>query len=136
MMKSAVVLAALATLAAAQSVFISAPQPQTTLSAGETFIVDITRVPNFIISSDVSVAVGLASAVSPMVDENGIGSVLFAGPYNPQGTAGVAGVSENYTVTVPDGFPKGNATLSVAHFFMLGTSVSVCGLCVVRGRLG
>ncbi|KAH9851652.1 hypothetical protein C2E23DRAFT_732712 [Lenzites betulinus] len=123
-MKYAIVLAALSTLAAAQSVFISAPQAQSTLTPGKTFVVDITRVPNFIVSTDVSVAIGIQAAGTTPVDANNIGNVLFAGPYRPQGEPGVAGLTQNYTVVVPANMPPGNATVFVAHFFLLGSSVS------------
>ncbi|KAI0366648.1 hypothetical protein BV20DRAFT_636531 [Pilatotrama ljubarskyi] len=126
-MKSFIVLAALVTLGSTQSVFFGAPAPQSTFASGETFVVDVARVPNLIVSKDVSVAIGLLSCVDQApsgtcdgvnVDDD-IGTVLFAGPYTPRSSPGHGGAFQNYTVAVPEGFPAGAAALSIAHFYLL-----------------
>ncbi|KAI0632538.1 hypothetical protein C8Q77DRAFT_1218871 [Trametes polyzona] len=131
-MKSAFVLAALSTVAAAQSVFFAAPAPHTTVSPGDKFVVDIERVDNLILSTDVSVAIGLLSCPGGTdgctdidgLSSSSIGTVLFSGPYAPHTTPGQIGFSQNFTVEVPEAFAAGPALLSVAHFFLLGSSVS------------
>ncbi|KAI0357327.1 hypothetical protein OH77DRAFT_1422161 [Trametes cingulata] len=126
-MKSIIVLAALATLASAQNVFFGAPAPQSTFAPGDEFVVDVVRVPNLIVSQDVSVAIGLLSCADltssgtcdGVSTDNDIGTLLFAGPYAPASSPGHGAAFQNYTVTVPEGFASGPAALSVAHFFLL-----------------
>ncbi|EIW51526.1 uncharacterized protein TRAVEDRAFT_103761, partial [Trametes versicolor FP-101664 SS1] len=122
-------LAALASLAAAQSVVIHAPAPQSTFSPGDKMVVDIERVNNLILSTDVSIAIGLQSCADDATEGNcsgdgtdsQIGRILTFGPYAPGSVPGTLGFAQNYTVTVPADFPKGDAALSVAHFFLLGS---------------
>ncbi len=161
-MKCTLVLAALASLAAAQSVVIHAPAPQSTFSPGDECVVDVERVVrpyptftvpcavrltqtplqnNLILSNDVSVAIGLLSCANDSTEGNcsgdgtdsQIGRVLFSGPYAPKSVPGTLGFAQNYTVTVPADFPKGSAALSVAHFFLLGSqTVRVLRQCRFR----
>ena len=48
-----------------------------------------------------------------------MGSILYQGPYTPQ----PGNYYANYTVTVPEGFIAGPASLNVINFFMVGVSV-------------
>ena len=52
------------------------------------------------------------------------GDVLYAGPYTPQLPPGSTTLTQNFTVTVPDGFEQGPAALSVAHFSLVGVRIS------------
>ena len=49
-----------------------------------------------------------------------MGNILYQGPYTPQ----PYDVYANYTVTVPQGFATGEASLNVINLFMAGVSVS------------
>jgi len=48
-----------------------------------------------------------------------MGSILYQGPYTPYPGTYYA----NYTVTVPEFFPAGKASLNAINFFMVGVSV-------------
>ncbi|KAL1950814.1 hypothetical protein VTO73DRAFT_5938 [Trametes versicolor] len=127
-MKFLVVLSALASLAAAQMAVIRAPPAQSTFAPGEQFIVDVDRPDTLTGSQEVSVAIGLLSCVgrAPPGTCDGIdfteqiGTALYAGPYAPQLRPGGSDLFENFTVTVPEGFPSGAASLVVAHFSLVG----------------
>lgn len=81
-------------------------------------------------SQEVSVAIGLLSCAgrAPPGTCDGIdfteqiGTALYAGPYAPQLRPGGSDLFENFTVTVPEGFPSGAASLVVAHFSLVGVS--------------
>lgn len=47
-----------------------------------------------------------------------MGSILFQGGYDRVSP----NLYANYTVTVPEGFPAGMASLNVINFFMVGVS--------------
>ncbi|KAI0695760.1 hypothetical protein C8T65DRAFT_833018 [Cerioporus squamosus] len=127
-MKSLFVVALLATLAATQNAVIRAPPPQTTLSPGQSFIVEVDRPNSLTNSLEVSVGIGLitCNGRAPQGTCDGFstteqfGTVLFAGPYNPVLAPGTGALVQNYTVTVPGDFQKGPAALSVAHFNLVG----------------
>ncbi|KAI0771119.1 hypothetical protein BD413DRAFT_476072 [Trametes elegans] len=119
-----------ASLAAAQNVAIKAPAPQTTLSPGQDFVVEIDKGDTLTGSQEVSVAIGLLSCLGQAppgtcagVDTSEeIGTPLYAGRYAPQLRPGGSDLFQNFTVAVPADFPKGAAALSVAHFSLVGVS--------------
>lgn len=45
---------------------------------------------------------------------------MYQGPYKPKYYQEYKPPHENFTVTVPPGFPKGHAQLNVAHFALVG----------------
>ncbi|KAG9310839.1 hypothetical protein JVU11DRAFT_8692 [Chiua virens] len=45
-----------------------------------------------------------------------MGNILYQGPYTPQ----AGNYYANYTVTVPESFSAGSASLNVINFFMVG----------------
>ncbi|KAI0647682.1 hypothetical protein C8Q79DRAFT_1008097 [Trametes meyenii] len=115
----------------AQNVVINAPSPQSTLSPGQQFVVDVVRGPTRLVSQDVSIAIGLKNCDLQSCDDIdttlSFGELLFAGPYAPERHGDE--FSQNYTVTVPDNFPTGNAALSVVHFYLL-TSTDTSALLI------
>ncbi|TCD60754.1 hypothetical protein EIP91_009547 [Steccherinum ochraceum] len=124
MMKSFFALAALAASAYAQTVTIAAPAAGATVTAGQSFVVDVAK-PNTISGSeDVSVVIGLGS---PAIT-TGLGRILFAGPYTPTGhpdaPLGTIEFYQNITVTVPTNVAPGEASLRVAHFVLVGADLS------------
>lgn len=70
-------------------------------------------------------AIGVTSCAStpcPTTVQD-LGSVLYYGPYAPELYGGRTPEYENFTVSLPSGFPLGAAQINVAHFSLLG----VCG---------
>ncbi|KAI1794783.1 hypothetical protein LXA43DRAFT_883067 [Ganoderma leucocontextum] len=116
-------LASFVASAAAQSVVITAPAASTTLSLGESFVVDVERPASLTSSQEVSVAIGLLSCVgscSGVSATEDIGTSLFFGPYAPTSVGGGSlDVAQNFTVQVPVLFLLGPALLSVAHFSLI-----------------
>jgi len=134
MMKSIFALAGFAVSAYAQSIVIAGPPEGFTVIAGQTFVVDIAR-PNTLSSSqEVSVAIGIvpcAQFVGGCAANNVtdiLGDVLYAGPYSPTHHPGTPPQDiefyQNFTLTVPANFLTGQATLNVAHFSLIGASLS------------
>ncbi|KAI0669156.1 hypothetical protein C8Q78DRAFT_198555 [Trametes maxima] len=127
-MKFLLILSALAPLAAAQMAVIRAPLANSTFFPGQQFVVDVDRPDTLTGSQEVSVAIGLLSCVgqAPPGTCDGIdtteeiGFPIYAGPYTPQLRPGGSDLFQNFTVTVPQGFPAGPAALSVAHFSLVG----------------
>ncbi|KAI0632536.1 hypothetical protein C8Q77DRAFT_1060575 [Trametes polyzona] len=125
MFKIIVAIAAFVAGAVAQNVVIAAPAPFTTVSAGESIVVDVDRVPSLTGSRDVAVAIGIRTCVGlaptgtcDRIDTSeDLGTPLFSGLYDPQPVGnGHSDLFQNYTVTIPDFLPEGPAVLSVAHF--------------------
>ncbi|PIL22942.1 hypothetical protein GSI_15638 [Ganoderma sinense ZZ0214-1] len=116
-------LVSLVASAAAQSVVIAAPAPSTTLSLGESFVVDVDRPASLTGSQEVAVAIGLRTCLGSCTGLNAtsdIGTSLFAGPYAPAAVGGGSlDVAQNFTVQVPVLFLTGPALLSVAHFALI-----------------
>lgn len=54
-----------------------------------------------------------------------LGAILYTGSYKPvsHGGVGLGQFYQNFTVTVPSDIPRGQASLSVAHFSLIGVSI-------------
>ncbi|KIJ57619.1 hypothetical protein HYDPIDRAFT_34936 [Hydnomerulius pinastri MD-312] len=120
-LKAALPLALLAAGSAfAQSTQLTLPAPGSTLTAGSEVTVQV-GMGGYPENIDVvSIVIGLMPCYGGQCygPNEFLGSILYQGPYNP-----VSGnYFENYTVTVPEGFPAGEATLGVINFFMVGAS--------------
>ena len=132
---------ALPILSLAQNVVITYPPDGQSIVPGEDFTVQISlpvRLCHPIItfstsdlyvtqgsltgSTQVSVAIGVAScASSPCRSPADIlGDVVYSGPYTPIPYSNVQPEYQNFTVSVPNGFPAGPAQLNVAHFYLVG----------------
>ncbi|KAI8970727.1 hypothetical protein BD414DRAFT_510689 [Trametes punicea] len=122
------ILSLLASLAVGQKASILSPAPESRFLPGDSFVVDVDRAASTSTVQEVSVAIGLLSCaeMSPtgscdVIDTSqGIGTVLYSGPYSPVQRTGGTDLSQNFTVTVPSDFPAGAAALSVAHFSLIG----------------
>ncbi|KAL5334195.1 hypothetical protein BJX70DRAFT_402794 [Aspergillus crustosus] len=115
-------LLALATIAIAQNVIITAPTEGTEVAAGSDLVVQVIQPGSQSSYSNIGLAIGLqpcppeefcypASSV--------LGWTLYAGAfdpiYNPIGSPW-----QNFTVTIPDRSYKGPAMLGVAHAALVG----------------
>ncbi|KDQ53360.1 hypothetical protein JAAARDRAFT_161875 [Jaapia argillacea MUCL 33604] len=125
--KSLFVAATVALSAMAQTVTIGAPAAGITTCAGCYLNVEIDR-PNFLSSSqEVSVIIAMQSCNSGgcVGAEKSHGTVLYAGPYNPQysTTVDYKPPHQNFTVEVPTFFITGQAVLSVTHFALVGAGL-------------
>ncbi|KAJ4490117.1 hypothetical protein J3R30DRAFT_3277245 [Lentinula aciculospora] len=114
----------------AQSANIGAPEDMSQVAAGSNFTVTIDRPDSLTGSTEVALVIALLSCASnpcPGPSEE-LGTVLYNGPFDPEFTTEPGTTSlpphENFTLTVPSAFSKGNAQLGVAHFYLLGASVA------------
>ncbi|KAJ3736607.1 hypothetical protein DFJ43DRAFT_1149683 [Lentinula guzmanii] len=123
-------LAIATTSVVSQSANLGAPADMTQVAAGSDFTVMVDRPDTLTGSIEVAVVIALLSCASnpcpgPSAE---LGTVLYNGPFNPQFTTepGTTNLPphENFTLTVPSSFTKGNAQLGVAHVYLLGASVS------------
>ena len=79
-------------------------------------------------SQDVSIAIGLQTCsqfedgCAPLPITEIMGDILYAGPYSPQLHETYKAPYQNFSVLVPESFPTGLASLSVAHFVLVGVS--------------
>ncbi|KAI9463438.1 hypothetical protein HD554DRAFT_2124169 [Boletus coccyginus] len=110
----------LAGSALAQSTQITFPPPGSTLTAaGDTTVqVYMGGYPENI--DVVAIVIGLSQCLGGECypASSYMGSILYQGPYTPQ----PGNYYANYTVTVPQSFPVGEASLNVINFFMVGAS--------------
>ena len=74
-------------------------------------------------STEIGIAISLQHCTQNPCEDvtERLGDTLFAGPFNPQFQPPDNGPPfQNYTVTVPSGFPTGLAALSVTHATLIG----------------
>ncbi|KAJ6461072.1 hypothetical protein C8R45DRAFT_538174 [Mycena sanguinolenta] len=117
-----------AAAALAQSVNIGAPDDGTTVSAGSNITVEIDRPDTLTPSTEVAIIIGFLScgsfASGCLPPSEGLGTILYDGPYNPQFASSGGGVNhrphQNFTVTIPSSAPPGIAQLGVAHVALVG----------------
>ncbi|KAG6809480.1 hypothetical protein H0H92_016087 [Tricholoma furcatifolium] len=108
----------------AQGALIGYPPSGTTVSAGSNITVEIDRPNSLSSSTEVAVVIGLISCPTspcrPVTD--GVGTVLYNGPYHPALPPAGSGKPphQNFTVTVPSDFPTGTAQLGVVHVTLIG----------------
>ncbi|KAG2121924.1 hypothetical protein DEU56DRAFT_89430 [Suillus clintonianus] len=111
-----------AVAALAQNVYIAAPVPNQTVSAGSNFTVDIVR-PDFQSSTqEVAVVIAIQSCNPTCWPGEALGDILYNGPYSPQvpkPNPGNLQPYQNFTVQVPS-YLMGNALLTVTHVALIG----------------
>lgn len=81
-------------------------------------------------SEDVAIAIGLeycsrfpeGCASVPITEI--MGDILYSGPYDPEYHEDYKPQYQNFSILVPETFPTGLASLSVAHFVLVGVSVN------------
>ncbi|KAF9231444.1 hypothetical protein BU15DRAFT_82396 [Melanogaster broomeanus] len=107
-------LALLVGSALAQSTQLTLPAPGSTLTAGENVTVQV-GMGGYPQNIDVvAIVIGLMPCYGGVCTPPNqfMGSILYQGPYNPA----PGNYYQNYTVTVPPGFPVGDASLNVINF--------------------
>ena len=146
-MKSFFVVAALAASVLAQRLEIALPTAGSTVDTGSPFTVRLHQDvrPYSIypegkqgakfslqnaqgVLQQVSVVIALTACydVCDQPSAWGPGTVLYNGAFNPQYNSSLppqVGLHEDFTFTLPDGWPTGGNVLSVAHLFNVGVSV-------------
>ncbi|KAL5530722.1 hypothetical protein ACEPAF_6980 [Sanghuangporus sanghuang] len=103
-----------------QMVSIAAPAPGETLAPGSSIVVELDSANGLTNFQHVSVALGIAPVPSDTSTPT-LGTVLFAGNYTPTLHEQNKPMYQNFTLTIPDGQVSGNSTLSVAHFYLVGS---------------
>ncbi|KAF8157977.1 hypothetical protein B0H34DRAFT_656469 [Crassisporium funariophilum] len=115
--------------AAAQRSFIAAPLSGANITPGQQLTVQIIRPNSLQGSTEVGIVIGLQSCVTHPDGQcappnQSVGSVLFNGDYNPQLHEQPGRPYQNFTVTIPTGFPSGGVQLASARFHLVGVSTS------------
>ncbi|KAG1809730.1 hypothetical protein EV424DRAFT_1349928 [Suillus variegatus] len=120
----------------AQDAFINLPAPGSDITAGTNFTVQI-GLPSMMSnhlhyqndltgSEEISIVIGIQSC--PTGDclpiSEGMGTVLYEGPFNPQYGLGADDPYEDFSVQVPASFATGQAQLGLAHFTLIGSAVA------------
>ncbi|KAE9398511.1 hypothetical protein BT96DRAFT_859149 [Gymnopus androsaceus JB14] len=124
-MKFTAVLLALASTVLAQGASIGAPAEGSSATTGRNITVMIEQ-PNSLSSIEqVAIVIGLVhcgSESSCPEPANGLGVILYAGPFDPQYATppGSLPPHQNLSLQVPETFPVGYAQLGVAHAYLLG----------------
>ncbi|KAF7377903.1 hypothetical protein MSAN_00214000 [Mycena sanguinolenta] len=114
--------------ALAQSVDIGAPADGTTVSAGSNITVEIDRPDTLTGSTEIAIIIGFlpcgASASGCLPPSEGLGTILYNGPFDPEFSSSGGGVNhrphQNFTVTIPSSASPGVAQLGVAHVALVG----------------
>ncbi|KAL5488055.1 hypothetical protein ACEPAI_6163 [Sanghuangporus weigelae] len=103
-----------------QMVSIAAPDPGETLTPGSSIVVELDSANGLTNFQHVSVALGIAPVPND-TSTSTLGTMLFAGNYTPTLHEQNKSMYQNFTLTIPDGQVSGNSTLSVAHFYLVGS---------------
>ncbi|EMD40611.1 hypothetical protein CERSUDRAFT_91348 [Gelatoporia subvermispora B] len=124
-MKSFFVLASFVAACFAQGIQIGAPLPNSNITVGSNFTVEVDRPESLTGSEEVAIIIGInecpqtaAGCNDPTFDiQNNIGIVLYEGPFNPQFDNSTPPdhkpPHQNFTVTAPG--TSGEWYLSVSH---------------------
>ena len=150
-MKFLAVVAALAATCYAQSIFITAPAANSTVSPGQSLIVEVDKPVRLTFSmmqarlthptqdaltgsTEVALVLSMAPCPSngctdPSYDPSGdLGDILYNGPYDPEFHNGMPGVLnkppyQNLTIEVPTSFTSGEQIALIAtHLNLIGVS--------------
>jgi len=105
----------------AQCIHIDSPSSGETLRAGEQFTAKLSQTNSLSSFQQISIVIGLWHCPYPNCNnDNYLGDILYQGPYNP--SLGTGGFFQNFTLIVPAGEIKGEASLHVAQFYTVGVS--------------
>ncbi|KAG1839188.1 hypothetical protein C8R48DRAFT_91704 [Suillus tomentosus] len=106
----------------AQDAFINLPTPGSDITAGTNFTVQIGLLNDLTGSEEISIVIGIQSCSTGdcLPVSEGMGTVLYEGPFNPQYGLGADDPYEDFSVQVPASFATGQAQLGLAHFTLIG----------------
>ncbi|KZV68471.1 hypothetical protein PENSPDRAFT_514353 [Peniophora sp. CONT] len=118
-MKFFAVLTSLVAVATAQSVTFTTPRSGGTLSRGSPTTITIQRPTTSTTVQSVSIVLSLDACTGSTCPNpsSALGTILFAGPFNPTGSP----PSQSFNVTIPATFPSGEAEILATHFSLTGT---------------
>ncbi|KAJ3752123.1 hypothetical protein EV360DRAFT_55776 [Lentinula raphanica] len=112
----------------AQNVFIGSPTTDATVSAGSNFSVRIDRPDTLTGSIEVAIVMGIwpCGSLPCPGPSNILGTILYNGPFDPQFSVPSNSLPphENFTVTIPEGFTKGQTQLGVMHVSLIGAGLA------------
>ncbi|RHZ70728.1 hypothetical protein CDV55_107119 [Aspergillus turcosus] len=114
-MKAPYFLTFLAATVSAQSVAIGLPSAGESLTPGGSTVVQIQR-------PEMAVAIGLSSCADSKCyhPADVMGTILYNGPFKPEFHESTQPPYQNFTVSIPEAFAKGEAQLNVAHVSLVG----------------
>ncbi|KIK51208.1 hypothetical protein GYMLUDRAFT_50706 [Collybiopsis luxurians FD-317 M1] len=114
----------------AQGAGILSPPDMTQVPAGSTFDVSIGQPDSISSWENIALVIGLANCaqfISPSTclgPDQELGTIIYNGPFNPKFTTdpGTGGLPphQNFTLTVPADFKKGQTQLGAALFVLVG----------------
>ncbi|KAK7029640.1 hypothetical protein VNI00_014338 [Paramarasmius palmivorus] len=115
---------ALATAASAQRTSIGDPSMNTQVIAGTNLDVRIDLQPTTSNVDQVGIAIGLQSCQPEQCfpPDQVLGTLLYKGAYDPQYSSEASSLPphQNFSVYIPEDFPRGNAILGLVHLGLVG----------------
>ncbi|PYH48541.1 uncharacterized protein BP01DRAFT_353705 [Aspergillus saccharolyticus JOP 1030-1] len=120
-MKSLITLAACATTALAQGIFINSPPANSQLQVGETITVQVARGDYIQAMTEIGIAIGIQSCpdTRPCAPPNEyLQDLLYTGPFDPEYHTDFYDEYQNFTLTVPD--VTGPAQIGVTRAYLVG----------------
>ncbi|OQE12809.1 hypothetical protein PENFLA_c062G00963 [Penicillium flavigenum] len=121
-MKSIVSLAAFAGVSLAQNSIIGLPTAGQNLSKGSNMAIQVERPNSLTGSTEIAVMIGISSCVStacrPAAEV--MGTILYHGDFDPQYYEASQPPYQNFTITVPNLIPAGDAQINIAHVALVG----------------
>ncbi|KAG2065788.1 hypothetical protein BDR04DRAFT_1121608 [Suillus decipiens] len=120
--KALVATTLMAVSACAQNAYINLPAPGSDITAGTNFTVQIGLPNNLTGSKEIAIVIAIQSCPTGdclSIDWD-MGTILYAGPFNPQYGSGADDPYEDFSVQVPASFATGQAQLGLAHFNLIG----------------
>ncbi|KAF8844282.1 hypothetical protein BDN67DRAFT_978187 [Paxillus ammoniavirescens] len=111
--------------ALAQGITIVSPVPGSTVTSGSSITIRVGT--NIFIENleTIGIAIGLQSCPNGSgcsTADQGIGTILYTGPFNPLLGPEYYGPYQDFTVTIPSSTPAGQANLAAADFYLVGAS--------------
>ncbi|KAI1829402.1 hypothetical protein DTO027I6_9617 [Penicillium roqueforti] len=125
-MKSIVSLVAFAGVSLAQNFIIGLPTAGQNLSKGSNVVIQVKRPNSLTGSTEIAVVIGISSCVSTACRPAGevMGTILYRGDFDPQYYEASKPPYQNFTITVPNLIPAGNAQINIAHAALVGAGAS------------
>ncbi|KAG2361611.1 hypothetical protein BDR07DRAFT_1334230 [Suillus spraguei] len=121
--KSIAVFAAGISATLAQTIELGYPHNGDKLHPGQKLAAQVIQPVSMAECIQVGIALGIKSCVNGSCPNpaDGLGSVLYAGPWKPDThTPGIDGSYQNFTVTIPSDLAKGRAIFTLTHLCLLG----------------